>query len=134
MAAGDEGQALDGIAAPHAQSDDPDADIGDRFGGELQHILLAGRTGRDLRTDKGLFFGTGKEGHRQGDSRKDTFQHVRCIIRFCYRMFMLCSRIFSSSSFILTTHCWMPAWLALEPVVLISRPISWMMKPSFLPG
>ena len=117
-----------------ALTDDPDADIGDRFGGELQHILLAGRTGRDLRTDKGLFFGTGKKGHRQGDSRKDTFQHVRCIIRFCYRMFMLCSRIFSSSSFILTTHCWMPAWLALEPVVLISRPISWMMKPSFLPG
>ena len=28
----------------------------------------------------------------------------------------------------------MPAWLAFEPVVLISRPISWMMNPSFLPG
>ena len=27
----------------------------------------------------------------------------------------------------------MPAWLALEPVVLISRPISWATNPSFLP-
>ena len=41
-----------------------------------------------------------------------------------YRMFMDCSRIFSNSSFMRTTSCWMPAWLALLPVVLISRPIS----------
>ena len=51
-----------------------------------------------------------------------------------YRIFMDCSRTFSSSCFMRTTSCCIPAWLALEPVVLISRPISWMMKPSFLPG
>lgn len=44
-----------------------------------------------------------------------------------------CSLIFSSSSFIRTTSFCMSAWLDLDPIVLISRPISWAMKPSFFP-
>ena len=51
-----------------------------------------------------------------------------------HKMFSDCSRIFSSSSFIRTTAFWIPAWFALDPVVFISRPISWIMNPSFLPG
>src|SRR5690606_4512529 len=50
-----------------------------------------------------------------------------------YKTLSSCSLIFSSSSFMRTTTCWMPAWLAFEPRVLISRPISWEMKPSFFP-
>ena len=50
-----------------------------------------------------------------------------------YITFSTCSLICSSSSFILTTMFCISAWLDLEPVVLISRPISWAMKPSFLP-
>jgi len=51
----------------------------------------------------------------------------------CYRMLFSCSLIFSSSSFIITTCFCISASLALEPMVLISRPISWAIKPSFLP-
>ena len=43
---------------------------------------------------------------------------------FNYNTFRSCSLIFSNSSFIwITTFC-KPAWLALEPIVLISLPIS----------
>ena len=52
----------------------------------------------------------------------------------CYNMLRDCSLIFSRSSFILTTSFWMSVLFAFEPVVLISRPISCAMKPSFLPG
>ena len=44
-----------------------------------------------------------------------------------------CSLIFSSSSFISTTSFCISTWLAFEPVVLISRPISCATKASFLP-
>lgn len=47
--------------------------------------------------------------------------------------FSTCSFAFSSSSFICTTHFWMVESYALDPVVLISRPISCRMKDSFLP-
>ena len=47
--------------------------------------------------------------------------------------FSTCSLICSSSSFIMTTMFCISAWLLLLPVVLISRPISCAMKPSFLP-
>ena len=50
-----------------------------------------------------------------------------------YSALSTCSLICSSSSFIFTTMFCISAWLLLEPVVLISRPISWAMKPSFLP-
>ena len=50
-----------------------------------------------------------------------------------YRMLLSCSFIFSSSSFMPTTRCCTVASLALEPMVLISRPISWARKASFLP-
>jgi len=50
-----------------------------------------------------------------------------------YNTFKTCSFAFSSSSFISTTHCWMVESYAFEPVVLISRPISWRIKDSFLP-
>lgn len=46
----------------------------------------------------------------------------------------LCSFIFSSSSFMRTTSFWMSWSLALEPIVLISRPISWAINPSLRPG
>src|SRR5690606_9134053 len=52
---------------------------------------------------------------------------------FHHSTLSICSLIFSSSSFICTTSCCMGAWLALDPMVLISRPISWAMKPSFFP-
>ena len=57
----------------------------------------------------------------------ESFPHEFCPVLVHatdYKMFIDCSRIFSSSSFIFTTVCCMPEWLALEPVVLISRPIS----------
>lgn len=47
--------------------------------------------------------------------------------------FSTCSLAFSNSSFIITTDFWMVASLALDPVVLISRPISCRTKESFLP-
>ena len=50
-----------------------------------------------------------------------------------YKMLLSCSLIFSSSSFMPTTRCCTVASLALEPMVLISRPISWARKASFLP-
>lgn len=48
-----------------------------------------------------------------------------------YKALSTCSLICSSSSFIMTTIFCISAWLLLDPVVLISRPISWAMKPSF---
>src|SRR6476620_9684673 len=50
-----------------------------------------------------------------------------------YNTFNICSFNFSSSSFISTTHFCMAASYALEPVVLISRPISWRTKDNFFP-
>ena len=50
-----------------------------------------------------------------------------------YSAFSTCSLICSSSSFICTTMFCISAWFDFEPVVLISRPISWAIKPSFLP-
>lgn len=52
---------------------------------------------------------------------------------FTHRILRTCSLICSSSSFIRTTIFCICAWLALEPMVLISRPISWAMKPSLRP-
>src|SRR5690554_2733577 len=52
---------------------------------------------------------------------------------FHYMIFRICSLIFSSSSFISTTNRWISVWFALLPMVLISRPISWQIKPSFFP-
>lgn len=49
------------------------------------------------------------------------------------RTFIACSLIFSNSSFIKITYCCTNASLALEPIVLISLPISCEMNPSFLP-
>src|SRR5262245_1474958 len=50
-----------------------------------------------------------------------------------YSKFSSCSRNRSSSPFIATTACCMAASLALEPIVLISRPISCARNPSCLP-
>ncbi len=50
-----------------------------------------------------------------------------------YMTFSTCSFICSSSSFMRTTMFCISARLLLLPVVLISRPISCAMKPSFLP-
>jgi len=49
------------------------------------------------------------------------------------RILSTCSFIFSNSFFISTTICCIAAWLALEPKVLISRPISCAMNPSLRP-
>ena len=49
------------------------------------------------------------------------------------KTFNNCSLIFSSSSFMPTTSFCMAASLALEPKVFTSRPISWAIKPNFLP-
>ena len=70
---------------------------------------------------------------RKGQQRKQRCQQGQDSLHN-YRMLSDCSLIFSSSSFILTTHFCISAWLALEPRVLISRPISWAMKPSLRPG
>ena len=43
---------------------------------------------------------------------------------FNYSTFINCSFIFSSSSFIWMTSFCKPAWLAFDPIVLISLPIS----------
>src|SRR5690554_304478 len=51
-----------------------------------------------------------------------------------YKTFKTCSLICSKSSFIKTTIFCISLWLDLEPKVLISRPISWVMKPNFFPG
>lgn len=48
-----------------------------------------------------------------------------------YSTLSTCSFICSSSSFIFTTMRCISALLLFEPSVLISRPISWLMKPSF---
>ena len=57
-----------------------------------------------------------------------------CHYRRCgYITLSTCSLICSSSSFIFTTMFCISARLLLLPVVLISRPISWAMKPNFLP-
>src|SRR5690606_27932330 len=52
---------------------------------------------------------------------------------FHHSTLSICSLIFSSSSFICTTSCCMGAKLALDPMVLISLPISWAIKPNFFP-
>ena len=58
---------------------------------------------------------------------------LRCWTRFAHSMFWICSRIFSSSAFIFTTCCEISAAFALEPIVLISRPISCARKSSVRP-
>jgi hypothetical protein len=50
-----------------------------------------------------------------------------------YKTFNICSLAFSSSSFIKITNCCISTSLALDPVVLISRPNSCKIKESFLP-
>ena len=50
-----------------------------------------------------------------------------------YKTFNICSLAFSNSSFINITSCCISTSLALEPVVLISRPNSCKIKESFLP-
>ena len=50
-----------------------------------------------------------------------------------YKTFNICSLAFSSSSFIKITSCCISTSLALEPVVLISRPNSCKINESFLP-
>jgi hypothetical protein len=50
-----------------------------------------------------------------------------------YKTFNICSLAFSNSSFIKITSCCISTSLALEPVVLISRPNSCKIKESFLP-
>ena len=54
-------------------------------------------------------------------------------IFFNYKTFNVGSLIFSRSSFISTTNLWISLWLAFEPKVFISRPISCPIKPSFFP-
>ena len=50
-----------------------------------------------------------------------------------HSMFWICSRIFSISDFISTTTFAMARFCALEPMVLVSRFISWIKKSSFFP-
>ena len=50
-----------------------------------------------------------------------------------YKTFNICSLAFSNSSFIKIKSCCISTSLALEPVVLISRPNSCKIKESFLP-
>jgi hypothetical protein len=65
---------------------------------------------------------------------KNTFFECRFFDRhFFYRRLSICSLIFSSSSFIFTTNFCIGASFDLDPMVLISRPISWEIKFIFFP-
>ena len=51
MAAGNEGKALDGTGAAHAQAHYADAHVFDGIGRKLEHVRLAGRPRRDRQLD-----------------------------------------------------------------------------------
>ena len=79
--------------------------------------------------DDGRFVTTRR---RRSDYQFSCF-HGFDVVNEVYNTLSTCSLICSNWSFIATTTFCISAWLALEPVVLISRPISWAINPSFLP-
>ena len=104
-------------------------------GGVITALPLLARKGDIFFEDIG-WEGAGGPLEAGSDNKeaKALFQGIEIYIKVAtYNTFKTCSFAFSSSSFISTTHCWIVESYAFEPVVLISRPISWRIKESFFP-